>query len=137
MCEQTSPAADATGGPGTVKVSVDLPPNHLLVQIPVYLMQESYNWYERLSGIEYAGAGEDYEIVADTLDDKHAALLAFQAENSDAFPDGTSALEHQIAARFKKQRENYAAAGAAKLEKSLSSVFPKSAEPADPADGQP
>lgn len=119
MCESTIPAPENTA----VTVPVELPPNYLLVRIPVHIQQESYNWYERLEGCKYAVAGDDFEIVADTLDDKHAALLAFQAENSDAFPDGTSALESQIAARFEKQREAYAEAQ--KPRKSLDLFAPK------------
>lgn len=83
---------------------VTLGDNEMLLRVSVEMEYEDADWESGQGGGWYA-SGRDLSIVADTLDARTAALLAFETEGGDTFPDGFGTLDQQIRDRFAEQRE--------------------------------
>lgn len=112
-------AAINPGQPKTV--TVELGPNEMLVRIPVVREYESGDWEHSQPGYWYATA-RVLELVDETLDQEHAADMAFEIEGGDPFPDGFTDLTNQMKERFQGRRE--AAMEAAARAKELRFIAP-------------
>lgn len=94
-------------------VTVELGQNELLVRIPVAVGTES-DWEAGYSA-EYATAGP-VDIVAETLDDHTAALVGYEIESGDLFPDGVRGLTEALGPVVEDRRAADEAARAARDE---------------------
>lgn len=82
------------------------PPNHLLLSAEV--VREHDPGMNTPDAFEHAydyAAIRDFVVLTDSLDEQHAGLIVFAAEQADIAPDGLGTLENQISSRFADQAE--------------------------------